>query len=195
MTQIIPLKAEPRARAGKGTARATRRLGLVPAVIYGNKETPLLLAIDKFTVNRVLHQPGFFTHLFDITVGATTTRVLPRDVQLDPITDLPLHLDFLRVGADTRITLDIPCEFLNVEKAPGIKKGGVLNVVRHSIEVSCLAANIPEQIVIDLAGADIGDSIHISTITLPEGVTPTIQDRDFTIATIAAPSGLGGDEG
>lgn len=188
MTQIISLAATARDRAGKGTARAARREGLVPAVIYGNKEKPVMISLDYAKFNRELHRPGFFTHLFEITLDGTTHRVLPRDVQLDPVYDRPLHADFLRVSDTTEITLKVPVEFVNVETCPGLKKGGVLNVVRHDIEVFALASNLPEKIVVDLAGFEVGSSIHISSVKLPEGVRPTITDRDFTVATIAAPT-------
>ncbi len=188
MTQIIALAATARDRAGKGTARAVRREGQIPAVIYGNKEKPVMISLDYTKFHRELHRPGFFTHLFDITVDGATHRVLPRDVQLDPVYDRPLHVDFLRVGDTTEITLKVPVEFVNVETCPGIKKGGVLNVVRHDIEVFALAGNLPEKIVVDLAGFEVGASVHISAVKLPEGVRPTIEDRDFTVATIAAPT-------
>lgn len=191
MTQIIALAATARDRAGKGTARATRRDGRIPAVIYGNKEKPVMIALDTTKFTRELHRPGFFTHLFDIELDGVKHRVLPRDVQLDPVYDRPLHVDFLRVSDTTEITLKVPVEFVNVETCPGIKRGGMLNVVRHDIEVYARAAAIPEKITVDLAGVDVGASIHISAVKLPEGVRPTIDDRDFTIATIAAPSGAG----
>jgi large subunit ribosomal protein L25 len=189
MTQIIALAATARDRAGKGTARATRREGRIPAVIYGNKEKPVMIALDTTKFTRELHRPGFFTHLFDIELDGVKHRVLPRDVQLDPVYDRPLHVDFLRVSDTTEITLKVPVEFVNVETCPGIKRGGMLNIVRHDIEVYARAAAIPEKITVDLAGIDVGASIHISAVKLPEGVRPTIDDRDFTIATIAAPSG------
>lgn len=188
MTQIIALAASTRDRAGKGTARATRRAGLIPAVIYGNKEKPVMIALDTTKFTREIHRPGFFTHLFDITVDGTTHRVLPRDLQLDPVYDRPLHADFLRVSDTTEITLKVPVEFINADTSPGIKKGGVLNVVRHDIEVYALANNIPEKIIVDLAGVEVGVSIHISSVKLPEGVRPTIEDRDFTVATLQAPT-------
>lgn len=188
MTQIIALAASTRDRAGKGTARATRRAGLIPAVIYGNKEKPVMIALDTTKFTREIHRPGFFTHLFDITVDGTTHRVLPRDLQLDPVYDRPLHADFLRVSDTTIITLKVPVEFINAETSPGIKKGGVLNVVRHDIEVYARANDIPEKIIVDLAGVEIGVSIHISSVKLPEGVRPTIEDRDFTVATLQAPT-------
>lgn len=195
MAEVTALAAEARSRAGKGTARQTRRDGRVPAVIYGNKEPAVMISLDYFAFGRILQRPGLFNHLIDLTVNGTTYRVLPRDVQLDPVTDRPLHVDFLRVGAETRLTVDVPCEFINAEKCPGLRRGGVLNVVRHTVEVTCLANAIPEQLVVDLEGFDVGASIHISTVTLPDGVHPTIADRDFTVATIAAPSGMKADDG
>ena len=194
MTQIVAIAAEARARAGKGTARQTRRGGRVPAVIYGNKEKAVMISLEEISFTRVLHAPGFFTHLYDIALDGTTHRVLARDVQFDPVSDRPLHVDFLRVGPDTRLTLAIPVEFINAQTCPGIKRGGMLNIVRHDIEVECGANNIPEHITIDLGERDIGDSVHISSVTLPEGVVPTISDRDFTIATIVAPSGVKSEE-
>ena len=194
MTQIVPFSAEARDRAGKGTARQTRRDGRVPAVIYGGKQAPIMISLDKFAFNRVLNQPGFFTHLFDITVDGATHRVLPRDVQFHPVTDAPLHVDFLRVSADTRTHVQVPVEFVDQDKSVGLKRGGVLNIVRHELELSCPADSIPESITISCEGFDVGDSIHISAVKLPEGVTSTITDRDFTIATIVAPSGLKSEE-
>jgi large subunit ribosomal protein L25 len=193
MTQIIPLSAEARDRAGKGTARQTRRSGRVPAVIYGAKLPPVMISLEYFAFTRILHKPGFFTHLFDITVDGTVHRVLPRDLQLDPVSDQPLHVDFLRVTDDTRITVEVPVEFVGQEKSKGLKRGGMLNIVRHEVELECSAANIPEHITVDVSSYDVGDSIHISSVTLPEGAKTTI-DRDFTVATIAAPSGMKTDE-
>ncbi|MCW2247232.1 large subunit ribosomal protein L25 [Azospirillum fermentarium] len=195
MTKVIALAAELRARAGKGTARQTRRDGRVPAVIYGNKQAPLTISLNEREFVRVLHQPGFFTHLFDVTVDGATHRVLPRDVQFHPVTDLPLHVDFLRVSSETRITVNVPVEFVDQEKSPGLKRGGVLNIVRHDVEVTCGADDIPEHLTISCEGFDVGASIHISAVKMPAGVTPTITDRDFTVATIVAPSGLKSEEG
>lgn len=194
MTQTIALTAELRDRAGKGTARQTRRDGRVPAVIYGNKEKPVMISLEYNSFIRELHRPGFFTHLFNIAVDGATHHVLPRDVQFDPVTDRPIHVDFLRVSDTTEIVVKVPVEFVNAEASPGLKRGAVLNIVRHEIEVYCRADSIPEKIAIDLAGTDVNASIHISAVTLPAGVRPTITDRDFTIATIAAPSGLRSEE-
>lgn len=186
MSNISTLSARARDRAGKGSARAARREGLVPAVIYGDKKDPFTITVTQRDLEKLL-KPGFFSHLIDIEVGGDKHRVLPRDLQQHPVTDRALHVDFLRVSATSELTVEVPVEFINDEACPGLKRGGVLNVVRHDVEVYCLADNIPEKIVVDLAGRQIGDSIHISAVTLPQGVRPTI-DRDFTIATIAAPT-------
>ena len=190
MTEVVNLAAEARNRAGKGAARATRREGRVPAVIYGDKKEPLLISLEPRALVRELHRPGFFAKLVDVTIGGDTHRTLPRDVQLHPVTDMPLHVDFMRVGANTRITVEIPVRFVDQERSPGLKRGGLLNIVRHEIEMVCSADNIPDHIDVSLEGREIGDSIHISAVKLPEGARPTITDRDFTIATLAAPSAV-----
>jgi large subunit ribosomal protein L25 len=190
MTEVVNLAAEARDRAGKGAARATRREGRVPAVIYGDKKEPLLISLEPRALVRELQRPGFFAKLVDVSLGGETHRTLPRDVQLHPVTDMPLHVDFMRVGAHTQITVDIPVRFVDQEKSPGLKRGGLLNIVRHTIEMVCSADNIPEHIDVSLEGREIGDSIHISAVKLPEGARPTIADRDFTIATLAAPSAV-----
>jgi large subunit ribosomal protein L25 len=188
MSEINKLSAEPRERAGKGAARAARRAGRVPGVIYGAKKDPVLITVDPGDLRQEITGGGFFAKLFDVAVGGDSERVLPRDLQLHPVTDRPIHVDFLRVSRETRLNVMVPVVFLNEEESPGLKRGGVLNVVRYEIELSCQADAIPPQIEIDLTGREIGDSAHISDVTLPEGVEPTITDRDFTIATIAAPS-------
>jgi large subunit ribosomal protein L25 len=195
MSEATVLAAEVRERAGKGVARQTRRAGRIPAVIYGNKEKPVTISLDRLKFERILRTPGFFTHLFDVKVGESSYHVLPRDVQFDPVTDVPIHVDFLRVSKEARVTVAIPVEFVNAEKSPGLKRGGMLNIVRHEIEVECGAEEIPEHITVDLSGFDLGDSIHISSVTLPAGVTPTITDRDFTVATIASPSAVKSEAG
>lgn len=190
MSNVVELKAAARDRVGKGAARAVRRDGRVPAVIYGDKQTPDPIAIDAHELGRLLKTGSFMTTLFTIDVDGKKTRAIPRDIQFDPVRDTAVHVDFLRLGIGTRITVWVPVHFTNEEASPGIKRGGVLNVVRHEVEVSCLADQIPDAIVADLSGFDIGDSLHISAVALPEGVMPTITDRDFTVATIAAPAGL-----
>jgi large subunit ribosomal protein L25 len=190
MVDAVTIAAQPRERAGKGAARATRRAGRVPAVIYGEKQPPQLIDLDPKELTLQIQKAGqsFFTRVFDVQLNGSTIRTLPRDVQLHPVTDQPEHVDFMRVGADTRIRVSIPVEFANKDKSPGLKRGGVLNVVRHSIEVYCTVDHIPQIITVDLDGLDIGDSVHISRVKLPEGVTPTITTRDFTVAAVAAPS-------
>ena len=190
MSDTIALPAEPRERVGKGAARAVRRAGRVPAVIYGDRKDPLTISLDPRDVDRELHRPGFFATLYDVEVGGKKHRVLPRDVQLDPVSDRTVHVDFLRVAQDTEVTVNVPVNFVNEEESPGLKRGGVLNIVRHEIEFSCRADAIPQQIELDLTGLEIGDSVHISMVKLPDGVIPTITDRDFTIATVAAPSAV-----
>lgn len=190
MTEVIPLPAEPRERAGKGVARRTRAAGRVPAVIYGGKEPPVMISIEDRLMKKAVYDPGFFTHLFDIELNGQKHRVLPRDVQFDPVKDFPIHVDFLRITADSRITVQVPVGFINTERSPGLKRGGMLNIVRHEIELEVPADAIPETIEIDVTAFDLGDSIHISHVTLPPGTKPTITDRDFTIATVAAPSGV-----
>jgi large subunit ribosomal protein L25 len=194
MSNTYELKAEARERVGKGSARELRRNGLIPAVIYGDKQPPLSIALPYKDVTLKIHAGGFLTTLATIDVDGKKIRVLPKDYQLDPVRDFTMHVDFLRVSKDTAVTVEVPVHFINEEDSPGIKRGGVLNVVRHAVEVHCPADAIPEFFTADLAGLALGDGIHISHITLPEGVTPTITDRDFTIATIAAPAGLRSEE-
>jgi len=179
------LKAEAREQVGKGSARAVRRNGQVPAVIYGEKQPPLAIALSYKDIFYKIHGGGFLTTVATIDVGGQKIQVLPKDYQLDPVKDFPLHVDFLRVGKDTVVNVNVPVHFINEEKSPGIKRGGVLNVVRHEVEFHCPANAIPDSITVDLSGAEIGDSIHISAVTLPAGVKPVIADRDFTIATVA----------
>jgi large subunit ribosomal protein L25 len=188
MADVISLSARARDRAGKGAARAVRREGYIPAVIYGAKKTPITISLEPKGLHRGLSQTGFFTTLTDIDIDGTAHRVLARDVQFHPVTDQPMHVDFLRVSDNTRITVAIPVVFANEEECPGLRRGGVLNIVRHDVEVECRADAIPQALMANLAELEIGDSIHISSIALPDGAVPTIADRDFTVATIAAPT-------
>jgi large subunit ribosomal protein L25 len=188
MTDVHSLTALLRERAGKGPARATRRAERIPAVIYGNKTAPTLISLEPRQLEPEILKTGYYTTLFDIQVNGTSERVLPRDVHFDPVTDKPVHADFLRVTDQTRVRVRVPVTFTNEGLSPGLKRGGVLNVVRHEVDVVCQAGNIPRQIVIDVTGLDIGDSVHISMVKLAEGVRPAIADRDFTIATIAPPT-------
>ena len=188
MSDIHTIVAESRDKGAKGAARAVRRLGRVPAVIYGNKQEPELISVDSRDIMRALHRGAFTSKLVDIEIGGKKNRVLPRDVQLDPVKDRPVHVDFLRIVAASQIRLMVPVIFTDDLKSPGLKKGGVLNVVRHEIEFHCRADSIPERIVISLDGREIGDSIHISSVKLPDGIRPVINTRDFTIATVAPPT-------
>ena len=188
MAEISIIAAQRRERAGKGPARAARRAGRVPGVIYGSKKDPAMVTLDPRELDRELQTGGFLATIYDIQVEKDKERVLPRDVQFDPVTDRPIHVDFLRVSATSSVTVQVPVNFLNEEESPGLKRGGLLNVVRHEIEMICRADAIPASIEVDLTGLDIGDSVHISMISLPDGVAPTITDRDFTVATIAAPT-------
>lgn len=194
MAQAAELKASARERVGKGAARELRREGLIPAVIYGDKKSPLAIAISYKDAMMRIHAGGFLSHIITVNVDGEKHKVIPRDYQLDPVRDFALHVDFLRIGKNTTLTIEVPVHFLNEEASPGLKRGGVLNIVRHTVEVHCPADNIPESFEFDLTGLDVGDSVHISAITMPEGVVPTITDRDFTVATIAAPSALRSEE-
>ena len=190
MSDIYELTAEVRERAGKGAARAVRRQGKIPAVIYGDKKPPLSISLTYKDVFMKLHDGGFLTTLAMIDVAGEKIRVIPKDYQLDPVRDFPMHVDFLRVAKGAKLTLEIPMQFINEDDSPGLVRGGVLNVVRYSVEVEVLADAIPDTLIADLTGLDIGDGIHISDVNMPEGAMPTITDRDFTIATIAAPAVL-----
>jgi len=194
MSDITTLVAQPRDRAGKGVARATRREGRVPAVIYGGKEPPVLVALEMKDLARRAHGASFFTHLLELDVGGKKHRVLPRDVQFHPLKDHPIHVDFLRVAKDATIEVAVPVEFINQEASPGLKRGGVLNIVRHDVELVCPVEAIPDHITVDMTGFEVGDSVHISHVKLPANVRPSITDRDFTIATVVAPSGLKSDD-
>lgn len=196
MAQATELKAQARSGVGKGAARAVRRQGLIPAVIYGDKKPPVPISISYNEAMKRIFGGGFLSHVLTLDVDGEKYKVIPRDYQLDPVKDKALHVDFLRIGAGSRLTVEVHVNFINEEASPGLKRGGTLNIVRHTVEVSCPADSIPEEITVDLTGTDIGDSLHISAVTLADGVHPTIQDRDFTIATIVAPSSLrseGGD--
>jgi large subunit ribosomal protein L25 len=190
MGTAYELTATVRDKVGKGAARATRREGQIPAVIYGGKQPALPISLSYWEIDQKIHGGGFFTTLATIDVGSEKIRVIPRDSQIDPVSDRPLHVDFLRVLEGARLTIDVPVHFINEGAAPGIRRGGVLNIVRHTVNITCPAEAIPEQLICDLTGLDINDSLHISSVALPEGVEPTITDRDFTVATIAAPAGV-----
>ena len=194
MSNTYELKAEARERVGKGSARELRRNGMIPAVIYGDKQPPISIALPYKEVTMKIHDGGFMTTIATIDVDGQKIRVLPKDYQLDPVRDFTMHVDFLRISKNTKVTVDVPVHFVNEEESPGIKRGGVLSIVRHTVEVNCPADSIPESFIADLTGLDLGDGIHISAITIPEEVELTITDRDFTVATIAAPAGLKSEE-
>ena len=195
MAEVNVLPASAREGVGKGAARAARRDGQVPAVIYGGGEAPLPINLKFNELIKALNRGKFLASLLDVDVDGKKIRVVPREVQRDVVLDLPIHVDFLRLTENSRINLFIPVEFINHGASPGLKRGGVLNVVRHDVELKVRAGDIPEKLVCDLSDYKIGDSIHISAIDLPGGAKPVISDRDFTVATIAAPSGLaGGDD-
>jgi large subunit ribosomal protein L25 len=190
MPEIINLDAEKRERAGKGAARATRRAGRVPGIVYGDHKEPVLISLEPRALGRALARPGFFNHLTEIRLESETYRTLPRDVQFDPVSDKPVHIDFMRVGAGAQVHVTVPVAFVDHERSPGLRRGGILNVVRHGIEMVCSVDNIPERVVVSLNGLDIGDSVHIHTVEMPPGARPAIQERDFTIASIAASSAV-----
>jgi large subunit ribosomal protein L25 len=184
------LKAVARGQVGKGPARAVRREGRVPAVIYGGSAEPQPISLDANETRHLIFAGHFLTTVFDLDVDGQATRVIPRDFQLDPVKDTPLHVDFLRVEAGQTISVEVPVHFVGQDASPGLKRGGTLNVVRHAVELIAPADAIPDAIEADLSGLDLGDVLHISAVKLPQGVRPQI-DRDFTIATIATPAAMG----
>jgi len=188
MSEQLTLSAETRERAGKGASRMLRREGRVPAVVYGNNEEPLSIHLEEKLLVKALSTGHFMNSVVMIDAGGAPVRTLPKDVQFHAVTDRPLHVDFLRISEHAKVTVAVPIRFTDEEQSKGLKRGGVLNAVRHELEISCDASEIPEAIEISLAGLDIGDSLHISHVTLPAGAESAITDRDFTIATIVAPS-------
>jgi large subunit ribosomal protein L25 len=195
MSEQLTLPAEARERAGKGASRALRRDGRIPAVIYGDKKEPVQVHVEEKLLTRLLSSGHFMNTVVMIDAGGQAHRTLPKDVQFHPVSSRPIHVDFLRIGEHSQVTVNVPVRFEDEEESPGIKRGGVLNVVRHELELTCDAAEIPDEIHVSLAGLDIGDSIHISNVKLPKGAKPTIEDRDFTVATLVAPSALRSEEG
>ena len=195
MSEQLTLPAEARERAGKGASRALRRDGRVPAVIYGDKKEPLSVHVELKLLTKMLSTGHFMNSVVMIDAGGKSHRTLPKDVQFHPVTSRPIHVDFLRIGEHSQVNVNVPVSFTDEDDSPGLTRGGVLNVVRHDLELICDAAEIPEQIEISLAGLDIGDSIHISALQLPKGSESAITDRDFTIATVVAPSAMKSEEG
>ncbi|MDR6509504.1 large subunit ribosomal protein L25 [Novosphingobium capsulatum] len=194
MSETLTLSAELRERAGKGASRALRREGRTPAVVYGGNQEPVAIHLEEKELARALGTGHFFNSIVELTIGGKKVRTLPKDVAFHAVSDRPQHADFLRVSANAEVHVNVPVVFQNEEKAPGIKQGGVLNVVRHELELVCEANKIPDDIIVDLSGLEIGDSVHISAVKLPAGARSAITDRDFTIATIATPTVLTEEE-
>ena len=195
MSDALTLPAETRERAGKGASRSLRREGRVPAVIYGGKEEPTMIHVGEKELVKQLDTGHFMNSIVEIELGGKKVKTLPKDVSLHPVTDRPEHVDFFRLAKGAKVEVEVPVVFMNEEASPGLKKGGVLNIVRHELELVCDADKIPGEIEIDVTGKEVGDSIHISEVTLPEGSESAITDRDFTIATLVAPSALKKSEG
>ena len=188
MTKIQELAIEARANKGKGPAYQARQKGLVPAIIYGGTDAPETIAVDYRTLERAIEKGSFLTTLLTLNGAGKKTRVIPRAVQLDPVSDRPVHVDFLRLAAGASVRIEIPVHFKGQGESPGLKKGGVLNIVRHEIEMICPADHIPNEIIVDISKLDIAETVHISAVTLPEGAKPVIRGRDFTVASIVASS-------
>jgi large subunit ribosomal protein L25 len=195
MSDTLTLSAQTRDRAGKGASRAMRREGRVPAVIYGNKQEAVSILLEEKALTKAMANGHFMNSVVMIDGVGQAIRTLPKDVQFHPVTDRPLHVDFLRIGEHTSVHVNVPVVFTDEETSPGIKRGGVLNVVAHELELICDAAEIPDQISISLDGLDVGASIHISAVTLPAGAKVVHAEDDFTVATIVAPSALLSSEG
>ncbi|MEY3905586.1 MAG: hypothetical protein RIR59_409 [Pseudomonadota bacterium] len=195
MSDQLTLSADLRERAGKGASRALRNAGRVPAVIYGNNEDPAAIHIEEKMLLKALHTGHFMNSVVMIEVGGKQVRTLPKDVAFHPVTDRPLHADFLRIGEHSEVHVEVPVHFTDEDASPGMKRGAVLNIVRHELELVCDAANIPDEVSISLKGLEVGASIHISHVALPAGARSAITDRDFTIATLVAPSGMKSAEG
>ena len=190
MSDALTLPAETRDRAGKGASRALRREGRVPAVIYGGKEEPTPIHVEEKLLVKQLMTGHFMNSIVQVEVGGETIKTLPKDVAFHPVTDRPIHADFFRLVKGAKVEVSVPVVFVDEADSPGLVKGGVLNVVRHELELVCDADKIPGEIAISVAGKDVGDSLHISELDLPEGSESAITDRDFTIATLVAPSAL-----
>ena len=188
MSNTFLMNAEIRNEMGRTASRSSRNNGKIPAIVYGEKKDPISINVETKEYQKLLSQKGVFSRLIDLTIDGKSNIVLTKDIQFHPVSDNPLHIDFLRIGEGSSVTVSIPVNFKNEELSPGLKSGGVLNVVRYDLELICPASSIPSTIEIELNDLNIGDSIHISSIKLPDGVKPTITDRDFTIATIAAPT-------
>ncbi|HEX4799894.1 MAG TPA: 50S ribosomal protein L25/general stress protein Ctc [Sphingomicrobium sp.] len=194
MSEQLTLPAEARDRAGKGASRALRRDGRVPAVIYGEKKEALSIHVEEKLLSKMLSTGHFMNSVVMIDFKGKPQRTLPKAVDFHPVTSRPIHVDFLRIGEHTKVHVAVPMRFDDEEESPGLKRGGVLNVVVHELEIVCDAAHIPAEIHVSLQGLEIGDSVHISQVTLPDGVTPWNDEEDFTVATIVAPSAMKAEE-
>ena len=172
----------------KGEVNALRSKGIVPAIVYGGKNQNQKISVPKKVIKLLVDKENFSSNILTLNIEGNSQNVLPREIKFDTITDEPMHVDFLRIVKGAKIALEIPVKFINNEKSPGLKRGGVLNIVRRKVELKCPTENIPDELVVDLENKDIGESFKISSIKLPEGVTPTIQGRDFVVATLAAPT-------
>ena len=194
MATVQNMKATVRPKAGKGASRAARYSGRVPGVVYGDNQPPLMVLLDHDELKQRIYAGRFTTTLYELDVDGQKHRVIPRDYQLDVVKDKALHVDFLRVGKGTKLNVQVHVKFINEDASPGIKRGGVLNIVHHTLDLTVDADHIPEEIVVDLTGMDVGDSVHISSVKLPAGATDHSHEDDLTIATIVAPSGLKSEE-
>jgi large subunit ribosomal protein L25 len=194
MSDQLTLPAETRERNGKGASRELRREGRVPAVVYGQKTDALSIHVEEKLLTKMLQSGHFMNSVVMVEVGGKPTRTLPKAVDFHPVSSRPIHVDFLRISEHTKVHVAVPMRFDNEDASPGLKRGGVLNVVVHELDIVCDAAHIPSEIHIPLDGLEIGDSIHISAVKLPDGVLPTNTDEDFTVATIVAPSAMKSEE-
>lgn len=194
MSEMVELKAEERTVTGSEAAKKLRKVNSIPGIIYGGSKKPQMISLERKDLWKQVESGHFLSTVYTLDVDGKKERVIPREIQLDPVRDFLIHVDFMRISKTSRIDVEVPVRFVDEAQSPGLKRGGALNIVRHEVELSCPADSIPEEIQISLEGYDIGDSIHISSVKLPANVTPTIQDRDFTVATIAASSGMKSDE-
>lgn len=186
MNDILEIQAEK--RENNKNTKLMRKNGKIPAIVYGEKKNPLLITVENKLIRKQIETPGFFSKQFSINIEGEKHRVLPKDLQLHPVKETILHLDFLRIGENTKVTVSIPVKFVNENECPGLRQGGVINIVRHEVEIKAPVNKIPEMLEVNLEGLEIGDSIHISAVKLDEDVKPLITDRDFTIATLAPPT-------
>lgn len=191
MKTVYTFKAEERDRKGKGASRDLRRMGRLPAVLYGKGQEPVNFSIEQNAFMQAYLKGNFNNKLVDIQLGGKSYHVLPREIQTHPVTDVPEHVDFLKVDENSRVHVNVPVKLVNADRCVGVKRGGALNIVRHDIELICAPDAIPSVITVDVLELGIGDSLHISAVELPKGVTPAITDRDFTILTVTGRGGKG----